>query len=132
MLALVIRHVNKEARDALTCWMRFAKANIANECSLDGELSQERERSIVAFQLQDRLKKLHSRNQAVDLVMTRMQNGLIAVDADLRVILVTTVAKELLGIKGNAEGCPLLTLPKTCGWINCFPMPCACGRYLHQ
>ena len=44
--------------------------------------------------------------------MTRMQNGLIAVDADLRVILVTTVAKELLGIKGNAEGLPIVDASK--------------------
>lgn len=97
----------------LTCWMRFAKANIANDAPSTGSFAQERERfNALLSQLQDRLKKLHSRNQAVDLVMTRMQNGLIAVDADLRVILVTTVAKELLGIKGNAEGLPIVDASK--------------------
>ena len=114
VLALVIRHVNKEARDALNVLDAFCQGEYSERMQPStGSFAQERERfNALLSQLQDRLKKLHSRNQAVDLVMTRMQNGLIAVDADLRVILVTTVAKELLGIKGNAEGLPIVDASK--------------------
>ena len=54
--------------------------------------------------IQDRVFKQRNRNNAVSTVMSQMQNGIIAVDADLRVIFVTSVAKKLLGIVGNAEG----------------------------
>ena len=114
VLALVIRQVNKEARDALNVLDAFSQGEYSERMPAStGSFSQERERyNLLLSRLQDRLKKLHSRNQAVDLVMTRMQNGLIAVDADLRVMLVTPVAKELLGIKGNAEGMPIVEASK--------------------
>ena len=35
--------------------------------------------------------------------MNQMQNGIIAVDQDLRVIVVTPVAKQLLGITGDVR-----------------------------
>ena len=54
--------------------------------------------------IQDRVLKQASRNQAINVVMNQMQNGIIAVDGNLKVILVTPVAKKLLGIVGNPEG----------------------------
>ena len=54
--------------------------------------------------LQDRVLRQASRNHALSVVMSQMQNGIIAVDANLKVILVTPVAKKLLGIIGNPEG----------------------------
>lgn len=54
--------------------------------------------------MQDRVQKQASRNNALSVVMNQMQNGIIAVDENLRVMLVTPVAKKLLGIIGNPEG----------------------------
>ena len=45
-----------------------------------------------------------ARTTRMSVVMSQMQNGIIAVDQDLRVILVTPVAKKLLGIVGNSGG----------------------------
>jgi len=57
--------------------------------------------------IQNRVFKQASRNHALSVVMNQMQNGIIAVDHELNVILVTPVAKKLLGIIGNAEGRPI-------------------------
>lgn len=54
--------------------------------------------------IQDRIQKQASRNHALNVVMNQMQSGIIAVDENLKVMLVTPVAKKLLGIIGNPEG----------------------------
>ena len=54
--------------------------------------------------VQGRMLKQSSRNHALNLVINQMQNGIIAVDESLKVILVTPVAKKLLGIIGSPEG----------------------------
>ena len=54
--------------------------------------------------IQERVVKQASRNNALSVVMNQMQNGIIAVDENLKVILVTPVAKKLLGMIGNPEG----------------------------
>ena len=58
----------------------------------------------VMGRIQDRVLKQASRNHALNVVMNQMQNGIIAVDESLNVILITPVAKKLLGIIGNPEG----------------------------
>lgn len=58
----------------------------------------------VMGRIQDRVLKQASRNHALNVVMNQMQNGIIAVDENLNVILITPVAKKLLGIIGNPEG----------------------------
>ena len=58
----------------------------------------------VIGRIADRVHRQSSRNNAINLVMTRMQSGIIAVDQNLKVILVTPVAKTLLGIIGTPEG----------------------------
>ena len=54
--------------------------------------------------IQERIFKQKNRNRVLHSVMTQMQNGIIAVDKDLRITLVTSVAKKLLGITGNPDG----------------------------
>lgn len=63
--------------------------------------------NIIISRIQDRVFKQVSRNHALSVVMNQMQNGIIAVDQELKVILVTPVAKKLLGIIGNSEGLPI-------------------------
>jgi len=58
----------------------------------------------VMSRIQDRVFRQRNRNHVLSMVMSQMQNGIIAVDGSLRVIFVTSVAKKLLGIVGNAEG----------------------------
>ena len=54
--------------------------------------------------IQDRVLKQASRNHAMSIVMNQMQNGIIAVDENQKVMLITPVAKKLLGVIGNPEG----------------------------
>jgi len=65
------------------------------------------EYNAIISRIQSRIFQQRSRNHALSVVMMQMQNGIIAVDQDLRVILVTPVAKKLLGIVGNSEGLPI-------------------------
>lgn len=58
----------------------------------------------ILSRIDERIFNQRSRNQALSVVMNQMQNGIIAVDDKLRVILVTPVAKRLLGITGSAQG----------------------------
>ncbi|MBE5808522.1 MAG: PAS domain S-box protein [Clostridiales bacterium] len=58
----------------------------------------------VLARLQNRIFRQRNRNEAVNTVMNQMQNGIVAVDQNLRVIVITPVAKKLLGVQGNAEG----------------------------
>lgn len=53
--------------------------------------------------IQDRIFRQTNRNHVLSQVMSQMQNGILAVDENLRVIFVTPVAKKLLGISGNPE-----------------------------
>ena len=62
------------------------------------------EYNAIISRIQNRIFQQRSRNHALSVVMTQIQNGIIAVDQNLRIILVTPVAKKLLGIVGNAEG----------------------------
>ena len=58
----------------------------------------------VITRIKERVFKQRNRNHVLSMVMSQMQNGIIAVDDQLRVIFVTSTAKKLLGITGNAEG----------------------------
>ena len=62
------------------------------------------EYNAIINRIQERIFKQKNRNHVLSTVMSQMQNGIIAVDGDLHVIFVTSVAKKLLGIIGNAEG----------------------------
>ena len=61
------------------------------------------EYNAIISRIQDRVFKQNNRNHVLSSVMTQMQNGIIAVDQGLNVILITPVAKKLLGIVGNPE-----------------------------
>lgn len=84
---------------------RFSEGNF--DARIDEYFSKNTETeayNAVIARIQDRVFRQRDRNNVISNVMSQMQNGIIAVDADLRVIFVTSVAKKLLGIVGNAEG----------------------------
>lgn len=58
----------------------------------------------ILSRIDERIFNQRSRNQALSVVMNQIQNGIIAVDDKLRVMIVTPVAKRLLGITGNPNG----------------------------
>ncbi|MBQ6373705.1 MAG: PAS domain S-box protein [Clostridia bacterium] len=62
------------------------------------------EYNAIIARIQERIFRQRNRNHVLSTVMSQMQNGIIAVDENLHVIFVTSVAKRLLGIVGNAEG----------------------------
>ena len=61
------------------------------------------EYNAIISRIQDRIFKQRNRNHVLSTVMSQMQNGIIAVDSNLNVIFLTSVAKKLLGIVGNPE-----------------------------
>ena len=61
------------------------------------------EYNAIINRIQDRIFRQKNRNHVLSQVMSQMQNGIIAVDENLRVIFITPVAKKLLGIVGNPE-----------------------------
>ena len=65
--------------------------------------AQAAEYNAIIARIQDRIFKQTNRNHVLSTVMSQMQNGIIAVDQDLNVIFITSVAKKLLGIVGNPE-----------------------------
>lgn len=75
--------------------------------ALPGQGEAVTEYNAIIARIQNRIFQQRSRNHALSVVMTQIQNGIIAVDQDLRIILVTPVAKKLLGIVGNPEGMPV-------------------------
>ena len=84
---------------------RFADGNFdARIDEFSGKDTETEAYNAIIARIQDRVFRQRDRNNVISNVMSQMQNGIIAVDADLRVIFVTSVAKKLLGIVGNAEG----------------------------
>ena len=64
---------------------------------------QAAEYNAIIARIQDRIFSQKNRNHVLSSVMSQMQNGIIAVDENMRVIFITSVAKKLLGIVGNPE-----------------------------
>ena len=54
--------------------------------------------------LEEHVFKQGTRNRALNNVMNQMRSGIVVVDSSMKVILLSSVAKQLLGIIGNAEG----------------------------
>ena len=60
-----------------------------------------------ADRIQERLFQQKGRNEALSAVINCMQTGILAVDQQMKVMLITPMAKQLLGFVGNAEGVPV-------------------------
>lgn len=70
-----------------------------------GDLREEVEQlNSVLEQIEQRVFKQRSRDHALSVVMNQMQSGIIVVDARLHILLVTPMARKLLGVAPNSEG----------------------------
>ena len=66
----------------------------------------------VMGRIRDRVFKQKTRNQAFNAIIGHMQNGIIAVDEKLNLMLVNPAAKKLLNIAGSPEGQPINEISK--------------------
>ncbi len=58
----------------------------------------------MADQIERKWTSVRRRNHAMNMVTNTMQNGILAVDSDLHIVLINPAAKQMLGIVGSAEG----------------------------
>ena len=65
-----------------------------------------------ADRIQKQINHQSTRNQALSVVMNQMQNGMLAVNSDLNVILMTPVARSLFGVHEPPEGKPVAQMSK--------------------
>ncbi len=83
---------------------RFSDGNFDSRIEFFPEKDmQTAEYNAIISRIQDRIFRQTNRNHVLSMVMSQMQNGIIAVDQNLKVIYITSVAKKLLGITGNPE-----------------------------
>ena len=66
----------------------------------------------VIGRIQDRVFRQKTRNQALSTVLNGMRNGILAVDKDLNVMLVTPSARQILHVEGSSEGMPIQAASK--------------------
>ena len=72
---------------------------------LEGDsLAQTEQFNAAVSRLEEHVFKQGTRNRALNNVMNQMRSGIVVVDSSMKVILLSSVAKQLLGIIGNAEG----------------------------
>ena len=83
----------------------FAEGRFDARVELYGHLAPRVEKiNANAARINEQLTRQSSRNQALSVVMNQMQNGLLAVNSDYEVILMTSVAKTRLGVHEPCEG----------------------------
>ncbi len=107
LLAMLISSARREemARRVMAALDDFADGKFdARVKAVSGREEDAEVYNAVIGRIADRVHRQTSQNNAINMVMNQMQNGIIAVDHNLKVILVTPVAKKLLGIIGSAEG----------------------------
>lgn len=103
LLMNVIRR-EQQVEQAMNALDRFSDGNFdARIQGFSENDSQAAEYNAILNRIQDRIFRQQNRNHVLSQVMSQMQNGIIAVDQDLNVIFITSVAKKLLGIVGNPE-----------------------------
>ena len=107
LLGMLISSARREemARRVMVALDEFADGKFdARVKPVSGREDRAEVYNAVIGRIADRVHRQTSQNNAINMALNQMQNGLIAVDHELRVILVTPVAKKLLGIIGSPEG----------------------------
>ncbi len=107
-LVLIILNSNrsKAVKHVMKVLDSFADGRFSARFSKASGFTQEdlEEYNAILERIDERIFKQRSSNQALSAVMNNMQNGIIAVDDKLKVMLITPVAKQLLGISGDPQG----------------------------
>ena len=74
---------------------------------ISGKEDEINEYNAILGRIQTRIFNQQTRNTAIGVIMNQMQNGIVAVDQDLNIMLITPMAKKFLGLVGNVEGKPI-------------------------
>ena len=105
---VAMRNTRIMMRETANLMNAFAEGNYDSRLNLPiqqyalvGEINDAAER------IQEGIKKQNRRNLALAQVISSIQSGLIAVDANMNVILLTPMGKTLLNVRGAFEGLPL-------------------------
>ena len=114
MVSLLVRESDKLVHGAQQVLDAFAEGRFDEriENVYGKNASWARQINASAARISEQLERRNSRNQALSVVMNQMQNGMLAVNSALQVILMTPVAKTLLGVHGQAEGMAVSELNK--------------------
>ncbi len=107
LLAMLFSSARREemARRVMSALDDFADGKFdARVKAISGREEDAEVYNAVIGRIADRVHRQTSQNNAINMALNQMQNGIIAVDDNLKVILVTPVAKKLLGIIGSPEG----------------------------
>ena len=64
---------------------------------ISGKEDEVNEYNAILGRIQTRIFNQQTRNTAIGVIMNQMQNGIVAVDQDLNIMLITPVAKKFLG-----------------------------------
>lgn len=105
-VAVLVNVIGRERRvnQVMAALDRFSDGNFDTRVEgFSGNDAQVAEYNAIIARIQDRVFKQKNRNHVLSQVMSQMQNGIIAVDQNMNVIFITSVAKKLLGIVGNPE-----------------------------
>ncbi len=99
---LRVLHREKMVEQVMAALDRFSDGNFDARIERFPETDPKAaEYNAIIARIQDRIFRQKSRNHVLSTVMSQMQNGIIAVDQNLNVIFINSVAKKLLGIVGN-------------------------------
>jgi len=106
VLIIINSRRDKSVRHIMNVLDSFADGHFSARFKKNSGLSDEEigEYNATLERIDERIFRQRSSNQALSAVMNNMQNGIIAVDDKLKVILITPVAKQLLGINGDPQG----------------------------
>lgn len=101
-IRLPMRHMTRVLED-------FTEGNYDSRIPQDVAVSAEDTAHFneVIGRLQDRVFRQSTRNNALSAVMNSMQTGMLAVDNEMRILIITPTAKRLLGVTGSPENQPI-------------------------
>ena len=99
-----IQDREKRLKQAMLTLDQFSDGNFdARIQGFSDKDAQVAQYNAILARIQDRIFKQISRNQVLSTVMSQMQNGIIAVNQDMKVIYINSMAKKLLGVAGNPQ-----------------------------
>ena len=106
IVSLLVRESDQLTKGAMNVLEAFSEGRFDERVTAVHGLSVIRAGKInqYANRIEQQIARRNSRNQALSVVMNEMQNGLLAVNAEHKVILMTPVARKLLGVHDQVEG----------------------------
>ena len=117
----VIQRTNRFVDEVQRVLENFSEGQFDSQIHNVGDtLEQSAHFNAIIGRIRDRVFKQKTRNQAFNTIIGHMENGILAVDEKLNVMLVTPAAKRLLNIVGTPEGLPIGEVSKDVNMSQAF------------